>query len=51
VGSEGVGVSQLIRKRSDFTVRIPMYGSVGSLNAATAGAIALFEVRRRRSKT
>jgi len=49
VGSEGVGVSHLIRKRSDFCVRIPMYGSVGSLNAATAGAIALFEIQRRRA--
>ncbi len=48
VGSEGVGVSHLIRKRSDFTVRIPMYGKVASLNAAAAGAVALFEIRRRR---
>jgi 23S rRNA (guanosine2251-2'-O)-methyltransferase len=50
VGSEGVGVSHLIRKRSDFTVKIPMHQKMGSLNAATAGAIALFEIRRRRGE-
>lgn len=49
VGSESTGVSHLIRKRSDFVVRIPMAGKVASLNASAAGAVALFEIRRRRS--
>jgi len=49
VGSEGAGVSHLIRKRSDFVVRIPMSGKVASLNASAAGAVALFEIVRRRS--
>jgi 23S rRNA (guanosine2251-2'-O)-methyltransferase len=49
VGSEGEGVSHLIRKRSDFVVRIPMSGRVASLNASAAGAVALFEIVRRRS--
>ncbi len=48
VGSEGAGVSHLIRKRSDFVVRIPMSGKVASLNASAAGAVALFEIVRRR---
>jgi len=49
VGSEGEGVSHLIRKRSDFVVRIPMAGKVASLNASAAAAVALFEIVRLRS--
>ncbi len=48
VGSEGEGVSRLLRERSDGVVRIPMWGKTSSLNAATAGALALYEVRRQR---
>ncbi len=48
VGSEGEGVSRLLRERSDGVVRIPMWGRTTSLNAATAGALALYEVRRQR---
>lgn len=48
VGAEGSGVSALIRKRADALVRIPMRGRVGSLNAAAAGAICLWEAARRR---
>jgi len=49
VGGEGRGVSRLVRERADYRVRIPMLGSVASLNAAAAAAVALFEIRRRRS--
>lgn len=49
IGAEGTGVSPLIRKRADAVVRIPMRGRVGSLNASAAGAVALWEVTRRRS--
>jgi 23S rRNA (guanosine2251-2'-O)-methyltransferase len=42
VGSEGQGVSPLIRRRADVAVRIPMRGAIGSLNAAVAGSILLF---------
>ena len=48
VGSEGKGLSRLLMERADALVRIPMGGEVGSLNAAVAGAVALFEARRRR---
>jgi 23S rRNA (guanosine2251-2'-O)-methyltransferase len=48
VGSEGAGISRLVRDRADALVRIPMAGRIGSLNAAVAGAIALYETRRRR---
>lgn len=51
VGSEGTGVSHLVRERADDLVRIPMQGSVASLNASAAGAVALFEIRRRRAVT
>ena len=43
VGSEGAGVSELVRKRSDFVVSIPMYGKVNSFNVSTAAAVLLCE--------
>jgi 23S rRNA (guanosine2251-2'-O)-methyltransferase len=43
VGSEGQGLSPAVRRRCDFVVRIPMRGVVGSLNAAVAGSVLLFE--------
>ena len=42
VGSEGAGMSRLVRESCDLLVRIPMSGRVGSLNAASALAVALF---------
>ena len=46
IGSEGAGVSRLVRDRVDELVRIPMAGHVASLNASAAAAIALFEAAR-----
>lgn len=46
VGAEGQGLRRLVRETCDYLVRIPMKGSVGSLNAAVAGSIALYEARR-----
>ncbi len=43
VGSEGQGLGPGIRRRCDVFMRIPMKGAVGSLNAAVAGSILLFE--------
>ena len=48
VGSEGQGLRRLVRRQCDFLLRLPMRGRVGSLNAAVAGSVALYEVRRRR---
>ncbi|MEO5939564.1 MAG: 23S rRNA (guanosine(2251)-2'-O)-methyltransferase RlmB [Candidatus Limnocylindrales bacterium] len=42
VGSEGQGLSPVVRRRADVAVRIPMRGAIGSLNAAVAGSILLF---------
>jgi 23S rRNA (guanosine2251-2'-O)-methyltransferase len=49
VGSEGKGISRLLREKCDFLVRLPMRGHVGSLNAAVAGSIVLYDLFRRRS--
>ncbi|HEY7464868.1 MAG TPA: 23S rRNA (guanosine(2251)-2'-O)-methyltransferase RlmB [Candidatus Limnocylindria bacterium] len=49
VGSEGEGVSGATRRRMDLLVSFPMSGHVASLNAATAGALLLFEVVRQRT--
>lgn len=49
VGAEGSGVGRLVRARCDGAVRLPMQGRVASLNAATAGAIVLYEAVRQRA--
>ena len=48
VGGEGKGVGELMRKKADAIVRLPQVGQVGSLNAAVAGALMLYEALRQR---
>ena len=48
LGAEGRGLSRLVRERVDVRSSIPMLGQLNSLNVAMAGAIAMFEVVRRR---
>jgi tRNA(Leu) C34 or U34 (ribose-2'-O)-methylase TrmL len=48
VGSEGQGLGSAVRRRADAFMRIPMKGAVGSLNAAVAGSILLFEALAQR---
>ncbi|MFQ5427679.1 MAG: 23S rRNA (guanosine(2251)-2'-O)-methyltransferase RlmB [Thermodesulfobacteriota bacterium] len=50
VGSESAGVRRLVREASDECLSIPMAGTVGSLNAAQAGAVAMFEALRQGNK-
>lgn len=50
IGSEGEGISRLIREKCDFIVSIPMRGKVNSLNASNAAAVLLFEAVRRRTR-
>jgi len=51
IGSEGDGMSKLVRQNCDVTVHIPMKGHINSLNASNAASILLYEaVRQRLSK-
>ncbi len=50
VGSEGAGLSRLLRERCDLLVHLPMTGPTESLNAAVAGSIVLYHVSRQRSR-
>jgi 23S rRNA (guanosine2251-2'-O)-methyltransferase len=50
VGSEGKGLSRLIREHCDVVARIPIQAAAESLNASVAAAIALYEVSRLRTK-
>ncbi len=50
VGSEGKGVSRLVMETVDEVLSLDMFGSVNSLNASNASAIAVYEVVRQRSK-
>ena len=46
LGSEGEGVSRLLKEKSDYITSIPMYGKVNSFNVSTAAAVILAEVAR-----
>ena len=48
IGSEGDGMSRLVRESCDFLVSIPMKGRISSLNASAAAAILLYEALRQR---
>ena len=48
VGSEGRGVSRLVRENCDFVLSLPMSGHINSLNASVACGIVLYEVARQR---
>jgi len=50
IGSEGFGISQLVRKKCDFVVSMPMVGEITSLNASNAAAVLMYEVRRQRDE-
>ena len=48
VGGEGTGVGKLIKEKCDFVLSIPMKGKINSLNASSAAAVMMYEVRRQR---
>jgi 23S rRNA (guanosine2251-2'-O)-methyltransferase len=48
IGNEGKGIRRLVREHCDHLVRIPLFGKVESLNASVAGALAMYEVARKR---
>jgi 23S rRNA (guanosine2251-2'-O)-methyltransferase len=49
IGSEGFGISRLVKQNCDFTVKMPMIGNVTSLNASVAAGILLYEIFKQRS--
>lgn len=46
LGSEGFGISRILREKSDYIVSIPLYGQINSLNVSTAASVILFEAAR-----
>lgn len=48
IGSEGFGMSRLLREKCDFLLRLPMVGKITSLNASVAGGIFMYEVLKSR---
>jgi len=48
IGNEGKGISRLVLKKCDWTVRLPMKGKVSSLNASVACGLLLYEIYRKR---
>lgn len=50
IGSEGEGLSDLVRKNCDFLANIPMRGVINSLNASIAAALVMYEAFRQRRR-
>lgn len=48
IGNEGDGVSRLVKESCDYSVKIPMYGNLESLNASVAAGLLMYEVVRQR---
>ena len=49
IGSEGEGVSRLVRENCDYTASIPMRGEIDSLNASVAAGVLMYEIVRQRT--
>ncbi|MEX2104305.1 MAG: 23S rRNA (guanosine(2251)-2'-O)-methyltransferase RlmB, partial [Bacilli bacterium] len=48
IGSEGRGMSRLVKEKCDFVVKLPMVGQITSLNASVAASLCMYEVLRKR---
>lgn len=48
IGSEGSGMSRLVKEQCDFIVKLPMYGHVSSLNASVAAGILIYNIISKR---
>lgn len=48
IGSEGEGISRIVREKCDFIASIPMKGEINSLNASVAGGVLMYEALRQR---
>jgi 23S rRNA (guanosine2251-2'-O)-methyltransferase len=51
LGGEGKGLHDLVKRKCDFLVSIPMLGKVPSLNVSVAAAVVLYEIVRQRRRT
>ncbi|MHC6178358.1 23S rRNA (guanosine(2251)-2'-O)-methyltransferase RlmB [Clostridium sp. JNZ X4-2] len=51
IGSEGKGLSKLIKEKCDMLVKIPMLGNIASLNASVAGGILMYEILKQKIKS
>ncbi len=49
IGSEGKGISTLVKKQCDYMISIPMQGSISSLNASVACAVVLYQIYNQRN--
>lgn len=49
IGAEGTGISRLVKENCDFLVKLPMVGSVQSLNASVATGILLYQIYNQRN--
>ncbi|MCL1941831.1 MAG: hypothetical protein FWG09_07795, partial [Synergistaceae bacterium] len=50
VGNEGEGLSPIVIQKSDFLVRIPLFGKIDSLNVSCASAVLMYEISRQRKQ-
>ena len=50
LGSEGFGISRLVKEKCDFIVSIPLYGNVNSMNVSCAGAVLFAEIAKQKHK-
>lgn len=50
IGSEGFGISRLMKEKCDFLLSLPMLGKITSLNASVAAGIFMYEIVRQRKK-
>ncbi|MNJ00686.1 putative TrmH family tRNA/rRNA methyltransferase [compost metagenome] len=48
IGNENKGMGRLIKEKCDFLVKLPMFGSINSLNASVAASLFMYEVVRQR---
>jgi len=49
IGSEGKGISHLLKEKLDYLIKIPMKGKINSLNASVAAGIMIYEIMRKRN--
>lgn len=50
IGSEGNGISRLVKENCDFLIKIPMVGKINSLNASVSAGIVMYEISNQRQK-